>query len=286
MIYFVTVNYQSGQLIENLVRSISVNIESPYEILIVNNSPEESLMRYLDENHITIIEAGENLGFGQACNLGISSVYALHKSALIWLINPDAVLDNQADVYVLNCFEADPGIAILGTQIRNSEGDVWFALGIFNRWLGYVGHATSTKAVSTIDQTTSTSWVSGCSMIINLSQFATCPSFDASYFLYYEDVDFCVRLSREGHEIAVTRDGLVTHQVSSIIGRDTSFMFRHYTFGRLTFLRRHATYLGFLLYVGYLVCKIALLWLTDFASAQGRWQGLRCFLKNERPGKP
>ena len=62
MIYFVTVNYQSGQLIENLVRSISVNIESPYEILIVNNSPEESLMRYLDENHITIIEAGENLG--------------------------------------------------------------------------------------------------------------------------------------------------------------------------------------------------------------------------------
>lgn len=286
VIYFITVNYQSGKLIENLIRSISANIEVPYEILIVNNSPEESLVKCLDKNHVSVIEARENLGFGQACNLGIASVYSLHQDALIWLINPDAILDSRADLYVLNCFEENPEIAILGTQIRDSAGDVWFASGVFDQWRGYIGHETVIDTVPVVDKTMSTSWVSGCSMIINLNQFSTFPSFDASYFLYYEDVDLCVKLGREGHVIAVTCDSLVTHQVSSIIGRDTSFMFRHYTFGRLTFLRRHATFLGFLLYIGYLVGKIALLLPTNFESAKGRWQGLQCFLKNERPGKP
>lgn len=90
MLYLVTVNYYSRQLIDRLLDSIKGNI--PYQFIIVNNSPPEQL-NYADT---IVIEAGENLGFGRACNLALNWIYAVNSRAIVWLVNPDTTfLDNS-----------------------------------------------------------------------------------------------------------------------------------------------------------------------------------------------
>ncbi len=287
MIYFLTVNYYSTELIKNLIASIQTGISSPYELLIVNNSPEETVVHQLTDQHIRVIEAGDNLGFGQGCNLGIRYVWERDRKALVWLINPDATLEEGADRIVQACLQKHPNVALLGTRIRNTSGEIWFAAGEFNPWTGYINHSDrpiknpGQGASEGFDEASSickTAWISGCSLILNLSKFAVCPAFDPSYFLYFEDTDLCRTVIRQGHEIAITCQPLVTHQVSAIIGKNTAFMYRHYTFGRLLFLWRYATFSGFCLYFSYLIIKILSLLTKDFNQAKGRWQGITTFI--------
>lgn len=286
MIYFLTVNYYSAALIGQLIASISDNINSPYQVLIINNSPNEAEIHQLKSDCVDVIESGKNIGFGAACNLGIEQVYQMDSTALVWLINPDAVLDKQADVYVQSCLADHPSLAILGTQIRNTNGEIWFASGKFNPWTGYVNHGAAVESESNhLPDICPTDWVSGCSLIINLSCFSEPPTFDPSYFLYLEDADFCVRYTLQGYSIAITKAALVTHQVSAIIGKNTKFMFHHYTYGRLLFLRRHATLLGFGFYLAYLPVKILSLVFTDQENAKGRWLGIQDFFRGDLPGE-
>ena len=281
MINFVTVNYNSSSLIKELYSSILNNKYSNIQIIIVNNSPEDKLIQeYGKQKYIKIINSQDNLGFGKACNLALQYIYKLDSEALVWLINPDALLDKDAVNYITECFNKISNIAILGTKIRDSYGKIWFDRGIFNPHTGYLNHKIRvSEDMSDLIGTTRCRWVSGCSLIINFSLFDHCPRFEPNYFLYCEDADLCERYYQQGYHIAVTNKVLVTHQVSAIIGRNRIFMFQNYTFSRLFFLKRHAKIWGLLLYLIYLIIKITVLLPIDNSNALGRWRGLKKFLQ-------
>jgi N-acetylglucosaminyl-diphospho-decaprenol L-rhamnosyltransferase len=280
MIYFVIVNYYSSELIKDLITSIQAGTTSSYEILIVNNSPEDLAVHQLISENICVIEAGNNIGFGQGCNLGIRDVWQRDRQGLVWLINPDATLDQGADQHIQQCFLENPTLAILGTKIRSSEGDIWFVEGTFNAWTGSLKHRN--RAVNDEgDQALMrpVQWVTGCSFIINLGQFQQQPEFAKDYFLYAEDADFCLRYAKQGYSIAVTNKALVSHKVSSIIGRNKAFMYKNYTFGRLLLLKKHGTILGLLTYLIYGLAVTILYLPIKADQSMGRLQGIKQFLQ-------
>ncbi|MCY7332478.1 MAG: glycosyltransferase family 2 protein [Pseudanabaena sp. CAN_BIN31] len=279
MIFFVTVNYYSIDLVESLIKSIRSNILVDYRIIIVNNSDDDfSLCEFIDDS-VSIIDSGTNLGFGAGCNLAISAIFEIDRNALIWLINPDATIEKDADQYILECIRNEPLVSILGTQIQDSNKNIWFSEGSFNKWTGYLGHSLSNENSDTQRiGITKCRWVCGCSMIINLSQFDHCPQFDPNYFLYAEDADLCERYYQQNYYIAVTNRVLVTHQVSSVIGKDKKNMYFQYTFSRLYFLRCHSTFLGMAIYMAYLIFKILLTLPSNAPNALGRLQGFQKFL--------
>lgn len=283
MIYFITVNYYSTELIKKLVQSIQFNIQVNYQIIIVNNSYLDfSINQFVDYPNLTVLHPKANLGFGKGCNLGINYVYAVNSNALIWLINPDAIIYKNAEKYVLECFKKDSSIAILGTQIQDLNDQIWFSSGDFNRCIGVLKHKSHYSSnEKTKVGTIKSRWVCGCSLIINLDQFDHCPQFDPNYFLYAEDADLCERYYQKGYHIAITNHILVAHQVSSIIGKNQQNMYYHYTFSRLYFLRQHSTYLGLLIYTTYILFKIILFLPINSSIALGRWQGLKKFLMDK-----
>ncbi|MGF1461455.1 MAG: glycosyltransferase [Leptolyngbyaceae cyanobacterium] len=287
MLYFLVVNYYSTQFIKSLIKSIRANVETSFRIIIINNSENDRDIDNLEDDWVSVFNSGDNIGFGAACNLGIQHIKRLDPAALIWLINPDTAIHPQADQFLLRCLYRNPELAILGTQIVDSSGNKWFGYGGFNKWTGYVGHKLSKYvALDTDENLTATDWVSGCSMVINLAQFKEMPRFDTDYFLYLEDVDFCIRYAKKGYKIAVVNREIVTHQISAITGKNSRFLFHHYTYGRLLCLSKHATTLGFLIYCTYLLVKIPILFLTSPRNATGRCQGFWDFIHNKQPGKP
>jgi GT2 family glycosyltransferase len=286
MLYFLTVNYYSQELIKKLVSSINFHIRAKHEIVIINNSPKEQLSEesFSEFKNIKILTASKNNGFGDGCNLGIKYIYSINTNSLVWLINPDTTVDNYADTYILECFKNNPNLAILGTKIRDTQGNIWFSKGLFNSFLGNIKHEAKLSDTNNLPNGIAYArWVSGCSMVINLAKFAQCPNFNTRYFLYHEDVDFCEKYYRQGYLIAITNHILVTHAVSAIIGKNKKNMFMYYTFSRLVFLELYSHKISFLLYLAYvLFFKIPILSVYDYPNAIGRWRGIQKYFFNDR----
>lgn len=240
MIYFITVNYYSTNLISKLISSIKRDAEISYRILIVNNSFEDYFIYDLKDEGVFIINAEENLGYGRACNIGLNWVYEREAEATVWIINPDTCLQENSLKQAAHFFEDNPDISVLGTTIYEPNGEVWFAGGEFVRKNGTI-IGTDQRLPASLPYMKA-DWVSGCSMLINLKRFRDgCPQFDPDYFLYYEDFDFCHRYASQGHTIGVTRKIGVIQQPSSMTNRHLDLKLQHSICSYLIALEKHAS---------------------------------------------
>jgi N-acetylglucosaminyl-diphospho-decaprenol L-rhamnosyltransferase len=280
-IYFITINYHCTDFIRELIAATASLGATNYRFIVVNNSPTDPATATLAElEGVTVIEAASNLGFGSGCNLGLDYVYGQDPEAIVWLINPDAQLTPNAIDYVRECLRQDSAIALLGTRIRDLEGQLWFSQGTFNPWLGTLKHRfADVDCAPRPIATHPTRWISGCSMIFNLAVFDHCPQFDRQYFLDYEDADISERYYRQGYRLRVTQAVLVNHQVSAITSRSPQAKFQHATFSKLYFLERHGTPLALGLNLLYTALCPLTFWLNYPAMAQGRWLGLLDYLR-------
>lgn len=281
MLTLLIVNYYSTELIGSLLQSLA---ESPIrQVVVVNNSPADPALHALTKTHaltmpLIVLQAPENLGFGRACNLGLNHIHQQDPTALVWMLNPDTQLHPGAAAYLLTCFQQHPTAAVVGTRIQTEAGAPWFSRGDFNPWVGSLPHTppvdrSRPQAPPTL---VPSRWVSGCSLVLNLGGFATCPQFDPGFFLYYEDNDLCERLYQAGYTLWVTEAILVTHAVSALTGRNPALKWNHATYGKLRFLRLHGRGIALPLNRVYLILRAALTLLRgDRSTAQGMVQGWR-----------
>lgn len=187
-----------------------------------------------------ILEAPENLGFGGGCNVGLNWVYERDRAATVWLINPDTTLPKNALNHAAQFCSAHSSLSIIGTIIAEPSGKIWFAGGEFVLETGRIVASTELSTHEKINYV-ETSWVTGCSMLLNLQNFDSCPQFDSAYFLYYEDFDFCRRYAQQGHSVGMTKQIHIIHYPSSITSRNPSLTLQHSTSSYLLALERHTS---------------------------------------------
>lgn len=279
MIYFLTVNYCSTDLVTKLLSSIQCRTNITHKTVIINNSPEDTAIHLLSSESVLILEAGSNLGFGSACNLGLSWIYAQDTQAIVWLINPDAHLLESVDK-VTSFFKAYPELSIVGTIIYTPNAKVWFAGGYFIRKTGAI---VTQKVLHSKAAYTCCDWVSGCSLLINLDNFHKCPKFDSAYFLYYEDFDFCKRYGNLGHLISVTEQLSVIHQPSAITNRNIFKKIKHSTYSYLLTLERYTNKLILLIRLTRLICYAIVLIFVKPKVAFGKLYGVLLYLRRSLP---
>lgn len=281
MIYFLTVNYYSTNLVTKLINSIQASKNISHQIIIVNNSPEDNFIHFLTSESVLIIEAGSNLGFGSACNLGLNWIYAHDNQAIVWLINPDTyivepVLD-KVDLFLKTHLQ----LSIVGTVIYTPNNEVWFAGGKF---IPTNGAILNQDFVTDSDTKYSCcDWVSACSLLINLRRFPECPQFDSAYFLYYEDFDFCRRYANQGHLIAVTKQLSVIHQPSSITNKSIFKKIQHSTYSYLITIEKYTSKLILLIRLTRLIAYALILIFVKPKVAFGKLYGVLLYLRRSLP---
>ncbi|MBD1938839.1 glycosyltransferase [Microcoleus sp. FACHB-68] len=241
MIYLVTVNYYSTELLEKLITSIQEDRNIFYQLVIVNNSPADlSINSLKNSREILILDAGENIGFGRACNLGLNWVYDQDPQAIVWIVNPDALLVEKSLKEAYQFVAANPEVSITGTSVYEPNGNVWFAGGQFAPQNGKI-IASEGVLPPECSAYVPVDWVTGCSMLINLKHFPECPQFDSDYFLYYEDFDFCRRYAKQGHLIVFTCEIKIIHHPSSITSRHPDLKQQHSIYSYLLALEKHTS---------------------------------------------
>jgi N-acetylglucosaminyl-diphospho-decaprenol L-rhamnosyltransferase len=238
VIYFLTVNYYSTELITKLLKSIEQTAQTPYKLVIVNNSAADLGVHSLQNEQTIVLEAKQNLGYGLACNIGLNWIYQTNPEAWVWVINPDTILLKDTLQKAQTFLEKHAELSIVGSVVYDSTGKVWFGGG---RFIAQIGEITAENLVQKYPdkEYIYCDWISGCSLLLNLKNFSTCPQFSAAYFLYYEDFDFCRRYAAEGHPIAITSQIEIVHQASSITSRNAYGKSKHSTFSYLLTLKKY-----------------------------------------------
>lgn len=280
MIYFLTVNYYSTNLITKLIGSLSSSPDSNYQVIIINNSLDDNSINDLQSKSTIIIDAEKNLGFGGGCNLGLQWIFNQDKQGIVWIINPDAYLPENTLEKAQLFFNSYQQLSILGTIIYTPEQKIWFAGGRF---------IPKNGAILEVDLLTNNDtdyincdWVSGCSIIINLNRFSECPLFDHAYFLYYEDFDFCRRYANQGHLIAITKQLSVIHQPSSITNRNIFKKIRYSTYSYLFTINRYTNKSIFTMKLILQIIKATMGLIIKPQAALGKIYGICDYMRNQQ----
>ena len=88
-ISFIVVCFNSGDVIEDCIKSISPN----NKVVIIENSGNTQIRNYLENKflNVEVIISKENLGYGKGNNLGISKI----KTRYAFILNPDTILEKN-----------------------------------------------------------------------------------------------------------------------------------------------------------------------------------------------
>ena len=194
-------------------------------VVVDNGSTNESVAEIRKKfPKITLLTTGKNLGFTGGNNFGIA--YALkHGADFVWLLNNDTFVQENALSFVKS-FD-DPRIGICGSKIyfapehefhfdryeKNERGKVfWYAGGIVDWQNMYASH----RGVDEVDHgqydtTAETQFITGCSMLIRRELIEKIGLLDDRYYLYLEDLDYCLRAKRAGYTLLYVPTSILWH---------------------------------------------------------------------------
>lgn len=239
----ITVNYNAQQYLNSFFESISQQDHSDTEVILVDNASTDSSITWLKENapQAHLIVMPENVGFGEGCNIGMRYAIKELGADYLLLINNDTFL--QPDLVSKLLKYTDENTVTTARIYCGGEGETletWYAGGKIDR------KTAQTKQVLypvTESEVYEVEFISGCCMMLHRDVIAKVGYFDSQFFLYYEDVDYCVRMQNAGIKMKYVTDASLWHKVggSSLGGSETSCSTQYYVVrNRLLFADKYS----------------------------------------------
>lgn len=221
-----------------------------FELIYVDNCSEDGSVAYIQQNFpsVKIIENTEKLGFGDNNNKG--AVVAQGK--YIAIVNPDIeILENSLD-NLYHFAESLTYDAIIAPKLLNKDTSFQYSvrrfmtLGVFIMRAATRGNDnTKNRVVQNYlfndiekDKTQPIDWAIGASLFMSNNLFKKLKGFDTDYFLYFEDVDLCLRSWKIGTPVIYFPKSQMIHnhlRASSKLGKKAMMHFK----SLLTFFFKH-----------------------------------------------
>lgn len=277
------------------IRCISALKKSTYScrIIVVDNGSDDGSVQAIKRHFpaIEVIALAENLGFGQACNIGIREALTDPAIEFVFLLNNDAIIHSEALGTFLQYANDHPEIGIFGPKIYDDQrdGKIWYAGARRRRGvLAAAGTGRGQLDRGQFEQARSVDYVFGAAMLIRRQVIERIGLFDKRFFLYLEDLDFCLRTQSAGYELFFIPRARVWHTGSASTINNIPMRRYHYVRSTILFLKKHSAHLSML--------PAALFWSLVFlkmvardvfrgnvALLQSYWPAIRSGLTISRP---
>lgn len=192
------------------LRSVCAQEAMSLDIVLVDNGSTDQtsrLLQYLDGP--TVLTNPTNLGFTLAANQGARSA----RGKLLLFLNSDAVLHPGAVRNLVQVFDHSDRIGAVGGKLiwpdgrLQEAGAIVWADGSYETY-GRDGDPEAPEYSFERD----VDFCSGAMLLTSREVFFRLGGFDERYKpAYYEDVDYCVRLWRNGLRVVYTPNAIATH---------------------------------------------------------------------------
>lgn len=207
----IIVNYASKHYLDACVASIHDKIgRDNLEIIVVNNDYRENLDFLGQYQNLIVVNLADNIGFGSANNIGVKKA----TGDYLLFLNPDVVVEAADIDAVLGEIEMDHQVGIIGVKVLDADRNIQkWSIGQEDINLKSLirENLPIFKDKQPIFNNTDLSWVSGAAFIVPKQLFLQTGGFDEKFFLYYEDVDLCKRIKKQGKKIKVSSEMVITH---------------------------------------------------------------------------
>lgn len=174
---------------------------------------------------IRVINNSSPKGFGENHN----AAFGLATGEYFCVLNPDIRLTvNPFPVLIEQAKDANVGL--VAPLISNNEGEQEDSARKFPTPLEIVRKVfggESATHIETQQPIAMPDWVAGMFMLFPRKIFKEIGGFDERYFLYYEDVDLCARLTLAGYQILLCSTVSVTHDARRSSHKNLQYMRLH-----------------------------------------------------------
>ncbi len=246
----VIVSYNTRADLERCLRSLG---DTPaaiaVDVVVVDNASGDGSPDWVRANcpAVRLIDAGDNLGFARANNLGIRAT----ASELVLLLNPDTVVPPGAIDRMIGVLDRHPGVAALGPRLIDGAGNPELSWGAMispaAEWRQKrLMHGLATReagALAGVDRLSReervVDWVSGACLLVRRVAAEGVGLLDERFFMYTEDVDFCASLRAQDGQILFTPAAEVIHLRGRSAATAPAATNVRYRQSHLAFYRKH-----------------------------------------------
>lgn len=224
----IIVNWNTRDLLRDCINSVIKNTKDlDYEIYVVdNNSSDQSAEMVKEEfseyKNIILLENKVNMGFAGANNQAIK----ISKGKAVLLLNPDTIVNGDVIKRTFDCLMSDEKIGVAGCKVLNPDGtlqlacrrmvptpkDAFFKLfGISKFFKNNKKFARYNLTYISEDEFLDVDSVSGAFLMIKREVIDKIGLLDEEFFMYGEEMDWCLRAKRAGYIVRYCPVGSIIH---------------------------------------------------------------------------
>ena len=266
----ITVNYNGYKDTCELIDSIPFN--DTMEVIVVDNASKTDEASAIEAKYpyVRVIRSDRNLGFAGGNNLGIKAA----KGKYLFLVNNDTVFkDFNVDALIAR-LESSPKIGMVCPKIRFAwdNNPIQFAgytplskITVRNHAIGF-----GEEDKGQYDTSHPTPYAHGAAMMIKREVVDKVGLMPEDYFLYYEELDWSMMITRAGYEIWYEPACTIFHKESQSTGQDSPLRTYYVTRNRLLLVKRNWSGISKYLAYCYLIGVVAPRDMIKY-TLKGRW---------------
>jgi GT2 family glycosyltransferase len=215
----VVVNYNDARNLRVCLASMPADAEV---VVVDNASPDRSAEMVRREfPHVLVVDDGTNPGYGAGANKGVRACRADYALVL----NSDTRLE-PGTLDVLRAYlDRHPEVGLVGPRLVYPDGSPQASVFPFPGTLRWLVENDPVAPVAGLfppvrsrlyrfsppPSAGPVPWVLGAAIAVRREAFEAVGGFDESFFLYFEEVDLCLRLARAGWETHFVPHTTVMH---------------------------------------------------------------------------
>jgi GT2 family glycosyltransferase len=236
----VIVNYRTPNLTIDSLRSLVSEVQAlpDTRVVVTDNKSGDGSVEQIGtaietegwSEWASLMPLERNGGFAYGNNAAIRpALQSTNPPPYVLLLNPDTIVRPGALKALVDFMNEHPDVGIAGSRLEDPDGTPQRSAFRFHTVLSELDFGLRLGVVSKLlskwvvappvsDQTHQTDWVAGASMIIRREVFEAAGLMDEEYFMYYEEMDFCLQASKAGWSCWYVPQSRVVHLVGQSSG--------------------------------------------------------------------
>ncbi len=228
----IIVNYNGKLDLPRCLESLmAAGKELALDVIVVDNGSTDGSLDDAEARFplFRYLRAGQNLGFAGGCNRGLSLATGRHAM----LLNPDTEVLPGALPTLVQALDRHPAWGIVGPRLLDGKDQPYPAARrfptpcylfcestrlafFFPHTRLFAGYYYGERDPLTLDRVEQ---IEGSALVISQAARQAVGELDERFFLFFEEVDWCKRVSDSGLEIHVVQNAAVRHHLSTTMSR-------------------------------------------------------------------
>lgn len=252
-----------------------------FRLLLVDNGSNDGTLAAVAARfpEVECITNGENLGFAAGCNVGLRHALAQGADFVFIANNDTTVAPDMLDELVIAAAPSDVGMVAPLIYYEAEPKRIWSAgAGRNPLTLEMRGNLRGQMDADTWPEVVEREYLVGCGLLIRRELIERVGLFDPRFFMYYEDLDLCLRARRAGSRLVLAPRARMWHRVAVSSGGADAPGERYWAArSSVEFFRKHVHGLRWLIVAPYRTGSAVKTTLR--LLSQGKWEAARAYLR-------